>query len=131
MRRIALLVGIACCAVSIVALTVGLLYLGSSLFLGLVLIALGVASMEGGAHLVRHAGDPDVFSLKSPFMSGLLAAAALAIGILSGAEGARFTPIDEPLWLRWSLFVISGLCGWVGLRAGWHAISASRTRGAA
>jgi hypothetical protein len=131
MRRAAVAVGILSCIVSILALLAGLLYIASSPVLGFVLLGLGVVTMEGGACLVRGSKEPSTLTLSSPAIGGAISGLALALGLFMANAGSKLAPDDEPVWLRWALFGVAGLCGWVGIRAAWHAISGSKRRGSA
>ena len=123
MKTTAIVVGGMSCLVAIVALAAGLLYLFTSLKLGLLLLAIGVVSMEGGVHLIRSAPDPKVLAFSSPVVSGTIALLALALGAYVGNLGVERAPQEDPAWVTWALFAGAGLCGWIGVRAGWHAIS--------
>ena len=123
MKAAAILVGAISCLISLIALAIGLLYLPVSTELGLLLIGIGVASMEGGVHLIRGAGDPKVLAFSSPVVSGAISLVCLAAGAYAARLGALRLPQEEPAWLGWALYAAAALCGWIGLRAGWHAIS--------
>jgi hypothetical protein len=126
MKAAAITVGIVSCLVSILALAAGLLYLSTSLKLGLLLLGVGVVSMEGGVHLLRGAGDPRVLAFSSPAVSGAIALLALGFGASAANLAAEQAPAADPAWIPWALYAAAGLCGWIGIRAGWHAISGSR-----
>jgi hypothetical protein len=131
MRRAAVAVGILSCIVSIVALSAGLLHLASSPMLGLVLLGLGVVTMEGGAYLVRSSKERSTLTVSSPAATWAIAFLALGFGLFMANAAAKIAPEEEPVWLRWAMFGVAGLCGWVGIRAAWHAISGSKRRGSA
>lgn len=126
MKAAAITVGIVSCLVSILAMAVGLLYLATSMKLGLLLLGVGVVAMEGGVHLVRSAQDPKVLAFSSPVVSGGIALVALGLGGYAASLAAERAPQDDPTWLPWALYGASGLCVWIGIRAGWLAISGSR-----
>jgi hypothetical protein len=131
LRRAAVAVGIVSCIISILALLAGLLYLASSPVLGFVLLGLGFVTMEGGVYLLRRSKERSTLTLSSPAVSGAIAGLALALGLFMANAGSKLTPLDEPVWLRWAMFGVAGLCGWVGVRAAWHAISRAKRRDAA
>jgi hypothetical protein len=126
MKAAAITVGIVSCTVSLLALAVGLLYLATSMKLGLLLLGVGVACMEGGVHLIRSSNDPKVLAVSSSAVSGTIALLALGFAAYAANLGAERAPEEEPVWLPWALYAAAGLCAWIGLRAGWHAISGSR-----
>ena len=128
MSTVARIVGGVSCLVAVVALVAGLLYLGTSPTLGLFLVAIGVASMEGGLHLIRKAREPGVLAFSSPAVSGAIAVAAAAAGLVAARLGAARAPEDDPAWVTWALYAGAVLCGWLGVRAGWLAISGARGR---
>jgi hypothetical protein len=123
MKAAAIVVGAVSCLVGLPALAAGLLYLSVSPQLGLVLIGIGVISVEGGVYLIRRADDPRVLAVSSPAVGGAIALAFLALGGYAATLGAARAPEDDPAWLGWALYAAAGLCGWIGLRAGWHALS--------
>jgi hypothetical protein len=128
MRRAAVAIGILSCLVSLFAISAGLLWLASSPMMGLVLLGVGVVSMEGGVYLIRSSKEPSVPTVSSPAVKWAIALLALGLGLFLANAGAKIAPEDEPVWLRWAVFGVAGLCGWVGIRAAWHAISGSKRR---
>ena len=125
MKAVAVVVGAASCLVAILALAAGLLYFSVSPKLGFLLLGIGGVSMEGGVHLLRQSSDPKVFAFSSPVVSGAIALSALGLGLYAAVLAADRTPLDEPAWLGWALYAGAALCGWIGVRAGWLAISGS------
>jgi hypothetical protein len=119
------------CIISILALLAGLLYLASSPMLGFVLLGLGFATMEGGVYLVRRSRERSTLTFSSPAVSGAIAGLALTLGLFMANAGSKLAPGDEPVWLRWAMFGVAALCGWVGIRAALHAISGAKRRDAA
>ena len=131
MKVAIVVVGTASCLVAILSLAAGLLYIWVSPKLGFLLLGIGGVSMEGGVHLLRQSNDPKVLAFSSPVVSGAIALVALALGIYWAALAADRRPQEEPVWLTWVLYAGAALCGWIGVRAGWHAISSSRKGSAA
>ncbi len=126
MKAAAVVVGTASCLTAVVALAAGLLYCSTSLQLGLLLLGIGVVAMEGGVHLLRRSSDPKVLAFSSPVVSGAIALLALSLGVYAARLAADRTPLDEPAWLTWALYAGAAACAWIGLRAGWSAISGAR-----
>jgi hypothetical protein len=126
MKAAAVVVGSASCLVALVALATGLLYISASLTLGLLLLGIGGVAMEGGVYLLRRSSDPKVLAFSSPLASGAIALLALSLGIYAAGLAADRTPLDEPAWLTLTLYAGAAACGWIGLRAGWSAISGAR-----
>ncbi|HVE43053.1 MAG TPA: hypothetical protein VNM14_24475 [Planctomycetota bacterium] len=122
----AIVVGAGSCLVAVVALAAGLLYCSTSLKLGALLLGIGAVAMEGGVHLLRRSRDPKVLAFSSPIVSGAIALLALSLGIYAAGLAAARTPLDEPAWLTPALYAGAAACGWIGLRAGWSAISGAR-----
>jgi hypothetical protein len=87
---------------------------------------IGAVAMEGGVHLLRRSRDPKVLAFSSPIVSGAIALLALSLGIYAAGLAAARTPLDEPAWLTPALYAGAAACGWIGLRAGWSAISGAR-----
>jgi len=126
MKAAAVVVGAASCLVALVALVAGLLYFSTSLPLGFLLLGIGVVAMEGGVHLLRHSSDPKVLAFSSQLISGAIALLGLSLGIYAARVAAERSPLDEPAWLSVALYAGAAACGWIGVRAGWNAISGSR-----
>jgi hypothetical protein len=126
MKAAAVVVGTASCLVAILSLAAGLLYVSASPKLGFLLLGIGGMSMEGGVHLLRRSGDPKVLAFSSPVVSGAIALLSLSLGTYAAGLAAERSPLDEPVWLGWALYAGAACCGWIGVRAGWHAISGSR-----
>ena len=126
MKAAALVVGTASCLVAVLVLAAGLLYLSTSPKLGFLLLGIGGVTMEGGVHLLRRSSDPRVLAFSSPAVSGATALLALGFGVYAAGLAAKRTPLDEPTWLVWALYAGAASCGWIGVRAAWHAISISR-----
>ncbi|MBI3855243.1 MAG: hypothetical protein HY293_06095 [Planctomycetes bacterium] len=125
-RRIATAAGILSGLSSVAALVFGLLRLTASPATGLLLLAIGVLTMEGGVYLVRHAGEPSALSLKSPKVSALISLLGLGAGVFVLDAALSRPPEDERGWLKWALFGVAALSGWIGVRAGWHATKERR-----
>ena len=126
MKAAAVVVGVAACLVALLALAAGLLFVSKSPGLGGLLLGIGVVSMEGGVHLVRHAKDPKVLAFSSPVVSGAIALGSLGVAGYAANLGLARSPLDEPAWLVWALYASAALFGWIAVRAGWHAISSAR-----
>jgi hypothetical protein len=126
MKAVAVVVGAACCLLALVALAAGLLYFSTSPSLGFLLLGIGVVAMEGGVHLIRHSSDPKVLAFSSPVVGGAIALLGLSLGIYAAWLASERSPLDEPAWLGAALYAGAAACGWIGLRAGWNAISGSR-----
>jgi len=126
MKAAAVVVGAASCLVAVVALAAGLLFGSVSPKLGFLLLAIAGVTMEGGVHLIRRSSEPKVLAFSSPFVSGAISLLALLLAAYAAGLAADRTPLDEPGWLIWALYAAAALCGWIGVRAGWHAISRSR-----
>jgi hypothetical protein len=126
MKAVAVVVGAASCLAALIALVAGLLYCSTSPPLGFLLLGIGAVAMEGGVHLIRRSSDPTVLAFSSPVVSGAIAMLGLSLGIYAARLAAERTPLDEPAWLSAALYAGAAACGWIGLRAGWNAISGSR-----
>jgi hypothetical protein len=126
MKAAAVVVGATSCLLAVVVLAGGLLYCSISLKLGSLLLGIGVLAMEGGVHLLRQSSDPQVLAFSSPVVSGAISLLALSLGIYTAGLAADRKPLDEPVWLSAALYAGAAACGWIGLRAGWHAISGAR-----